>query len=443
MPNSSHTRSTPDNPAVGLRLSEEKFRSIVDASPMSIHTYHLDSDGQLIFSGGNPAADRTLGIKHNELIGQTIEQAFPALLNTEIPKRYRDVIESGKTWFSEQIDYQDNRIKGAFEVHAFRISSDSLAVMFLEITRRKKTERALQESEARFKTLFEFAPDGYYLLDLNGVFIDGNRKAEELIGYEREELIGKNFLELDLLPMDQLQLAAEMLERNKKGFTTGPKELVLRHKLGRKVHIEITSLPIELKGAKTVLGIARDITERKKAEKTQLQLQTQLQLAQKMEALGSLAGGIAHDFNNILSAIIGYTEIALVDVVDNPELQENLEKVRQAGNRAKELVKQILTFSRQSEIESKPVKVRLVVKEALKLLRPTLPATIEIHEHIDSEAAVMADPIQIHQVMMNLCTNAAHAMAAEGGILSVSLRDTRVDERLAGKYPGLSKPAII
>ena len=168
--------------------------------------------------------------------------------------------------------------------------------------------------------------------------------------------------------------------------------------------------------------------ERKWAEEEKKELQTQLQQAQKMQAIGTMAGGIAHDFNNILFPIVGYTEMAMADLPEDSLTRSNLEEVLKAADRAKGLVRQILTFSRQSEQERKPLKIQPIVKEALTLLRASLPTTIEIRQKIDKACgAILADPIQIHQVMMNLCTNAYHAMREKGGVLGVTLTEVDID----------------
>ena len=157
-----------------------------------------------------------------------------------------------------------------------------------------------------------------------------------------------------------------------------------------------------------------------------------------MEAIGTLAGGIAHDFNNILSAVIGYTEIALQDAAADGAVSESLRNVLLAGERARELVKQILAFSRQGISERKPIRPRSMLREALKLLRATLPTTIAIVEEAHSEATVMADPTQLHQVIMNLCTNAAQAMREQGGTLTVGLVETELDDAFVRTHPSLT-----
>jgi signal transduction histidine kinase/CheY-like chemotaxis protein len=182
------------------------------------------------------------------------------------------------------------------------------------------------------------------------------------------------------------------------------------------------------------VAVKEDITERK-------ELEAQFRQVQKMEAIGQLAGGIAHDFNNILSAITGYTEISAAIIEPDSPVSEYLAQVLGASQRAKELINQILMFSREAEQELKPIRVSLPVKEALKLIRASLPASIEIYSEILSRTSALADPTQIHQIVMNLCTNAAHAMRENGGRLEVRLTDISIDhedhrKRFADAKPG-------
>jgi nitrogen-specific signal transduction histidine kinase/ActR/RegA family two-component response regulator len=180
-----------------------------------------------------------------------------------------------------------------------------------------------------------------------------------------------------------------------------------------------------------LVGSLFDITERKQMEKQLIQ-------AQKLQAIGTLSSGIAHDFNNILSAMMDYTELARMKLSDNSQVRTDLDKVYTAGKRAVELVKQILTFSHQSDQTIQPVKVGPIIKEVLKLMQASLTATIEIHHSIRTEVTVLADPTQLHQVSMNLCTNSAHAMITEGGVLEVTLDSTTLESQAVHSQAGLS-----
>ncbi len=171
-----------------------------------------------------------------------------------------------------------------------------------------------------------------------------------------------------------------------------------------------------------IYGVNQDITERKKIEENLLN-------ARKMDSIGNLAGGIAHDFNNILASVLGYTELALQKAEKGSDIEDDLNEIFTAGKRAKELVRQILTFARKSDEKMSPVHVRKILDEVLNLLRSSIPANIEIKNEIKSDSYVIANLTQLHQIIMNLCTNAAHAMEDDGGILSVNLRDYKISTR--------------
>jgi PAS domain S-box-containing protein len=177
--------------------------------------------------------------------------------------------------------------------------------------------------------------------------------------------------------------------------------------------------------------------EAMQAEERHRLAEAQLRQAQKMEALGALSGGIAHDFNNILGIVIGYTEMARLDAPPESPMRAHLLEVMKAGNRAKDLVKQILAFSRQVEQERQPVPVGLLVKEAMKMLRASIPSTIEIRSKVSGEAVVYSDPTMIHQVLMNLCTNASHAMREHGGVLEVSVQDVELTPEVIVPHSGV------
>ncbi|MBU0729403.1 MAG: PAS domain-containing protein [Proteobacteria bacterium] len=200
---------------------------------------------------------------------------------------------------------------------------------------------------------------------------------------------------------------------------------------GKDIFMEVSASPVRDSQGKIFAAVetVRDITQRKA-------LEAQLQQSQKLEAIGTLAGGIAHDFNNILAAIFGYAELVQSNLSKDSELWAFQEEVIKASHRAKELVKQILAFSRKENQELKPLQLSGIIQESLKMLRASIPTTIEIKEDINSQAGIiLADPTQIHQVIMNLCTNAYHAMRETGGVLSIGLDKTDIDEMSRFKIP--------
>ena len=190
---------------------------------------------------------------------------------------------------------------------------------------------------------------------------------------------------------------------------------------GKRIPIQRTVIPIMLDDQEHLLESFADISRLKKAEEKKQTLEHQLRQSQKIQAIGTLAGGIAHDFNNILTPIMVNTEVSLLDIPNESPVRRQLEAVLDAGKRARDLVKQILVFSRHGEQERKALQISVIVKEAIKLIKVSLPETIEIHEHVRADSGlVLADPTQIHQVLMNLCTNAAHAMREKGGTLKIT-----------------------
>jgi two-component system cell cycle sensor histidine kinase/response regulator CckA len=416
-----------------LRESENKFRNIVDASPMGIHMYRCSEDSGLIFTGANPAADRILNIDNRQFIGQTIEQAFPALTYAGIPEFYRRVCTEGVPWHAEQLAYEDGRIKGWFEVHAFQTKPGEMAVMFLDISPRKSDEETLKKEKEKFRVLTEMSPLGVALIGNDGSYRYINPKFEELFGYTLSDIpSGREWFQKAFPDAGYRKKVVDTWIRDLKNADLGevrPRTYTVRCLDGtdKIVHFR----PVTMDEGNQII-IYEDITERK-------QLEAHLQQSQKMEAIGTLAGGIAHDFNNILAAILGYGELLAFDMPKGTPAWQNLQAVLKSSHRAKDLVGQILAFSRQNELNLMPVQISSIVKEALQMLRASLPATIEIHRHIEStDAIVNANPTQIHQVLMNLCTNAAHAMRAKGGEMGVSLRRVQLNLQNNVNHPDLS-----
>lgn len=221
-------------------------------------------------------------------------------------------------------------------------------------------------------------------------------------------------------------------------------------KMEKQIHADKDALEIRVKERTAELKkanekLTNELLERKRFEKERAEMIMQIQKSQKMEAIGTLAGGIAHDFNNILSAVIGFTQMSIAKTPGGSSIENHLNQVLQAAHRAKDLVRQILTFSHQTKEEGQPTRIKTIAKEVIKLLRASLPSTIEIMSELNSDAYVMADPTRIHQVIMNLCTNASHAMEEKGGIIRIRLENILVTSNdnpfspdlCAGQYVGL------
>jgi len=306
----------------------------------------------------------------------------------------------------------------------FFLQTSTILILINAIRIRKRSESALRDSEKRHSSLFINNHSIMLLVEPEkGIVVDANPAACDFYGYAYDEIVGIEIVKINLLSEEEIFAEVENAKREKRNY------FGFRHRLasGEVRDVEVYSSPINWRGQQVLYSIIHDATERKKTEKEKINLESRLQQAQKMEAIGTLAGGIAHDFNNILSIIIGYTELAKEGLPEGSDVGEKLDKVLSGGNRAKELVQQILTFSRQGKTERFPLEPANIVKQTIKMLRDTLPTTIEIEKYIKQDCGlILADPTQLNQILLNLCTNAFHAMEDSGGKLNISLRETNL-----------------
>lgn len=353
---------------------------------------------------------------------QTTKQLIHGL--SEIRRRIAELDKKTPTNEQENLENTLTKVRDELEMRVAERTANLQRAnhrLQAEILQRKQAEDALRDSQERLKAIFETASDAIVTVDLHNVLTSVNRTGEVIFGYRRKLMVGKP-LDAFLTP-ESAMLARERTQKAIKGESLSSSfELEGQHQGKTKVPLEAKArLLYDGKKPIGLVCVFRDITERKRLEE-------QLRQAQKMEAIGTLAGGIAHDFNNILSAIIGYAELATYDIPQASPLQDTIQEVLTAGNRAKDLVQQILTFSRRHEHERKPIHLHLIVNEALKLLRASLPTTIDIQSYIRKDVGhILADPTQIHQVLMNLCTNAGHAMQDTGGLLEIRLDPVDID----------------
>ena len=415
-----------------LRESEERYRQIVESSTEAIL---VRSGDRIIYA--NPAAVSLFRAGHErELIGQSyLERVHPddrpesaARIEKSLrelwiapPRAHRVLALDGQVIHVESSGVP---IRFQGELHLFG--------MLRDITDRKQAQETLIETEKKYRELADSLPQVIFEVDLEGNLTYLNSNAYALFGYRREE-VRPGFNVLEAFAREDRERVARDIIQNAQGEKVPRREYTARKKDG-------TTFPVAIHANRVwrgqtpigVRGILIDLSSSRRAEEEKKKLETQLQQAQKMEAIGALAGGIAHDFNNILSAIIGYTELAMLNDTSHACSAE-LDQALIAANRAKDLVKQILAFSRQTDEQRVPVKVGAVVKEVTKFLRATIPSTIDMELHIpEASGAVLANSVELHQIIMNLCTNAVHAIGERAGTLEVEVQNleiTQADKR--------------
>ncbi len=283
------------------------------------------------------------------------------------------------------------------------------------VKRLEQTEEALTESEDKYKEMVNLLPQGIFEFDSQENLTFTNKHLYDLFGYSKNDCENGCDLYQLLIPEDRDRVKENIMR------ILGGEEFEIAEYTGLRKDrstfpiITYTNKIIKNNKVAGLRGIIVDVTER-------MQLEEQLRQSHKMEAIGTLAGGIAHDFNNMLGVIIGNAELAMDDVPEWNPARHNLEEIKTASLRSRDVIKQILSFSKKTNPKQKPVKINPIIKDCLKFLRSTIPTSIEIRKTIPDESGIIsADSPQIHQVIMNLCTNAAHAMSENGGIMEVSL----------------------
>lgn len=395
----------------------------------------IDPGGKIMFV--NPAATLVSGWNDSELLGRSFHYLFHHTKPDGSPHGTDDCpilksIAEGKACGGEYLFWRKNGSAFFAECTSTPIIEEGKGcggvLTFRDITERKDAEEKLVLSENRYRRLFEDAVLGIFRYTPEGRIVDVNPAYARMFGFNSPEEAKaqiKNITELYVNPRRRGKIIDRVLS-SKGSFHT---ENWYKRKDGTVFYGNLHAWAVfDGEGSPLYIeGFVEDISERKRSEQERAALEAQLQQAQKLEAIGILAGGIAHDFNNILTPIIGYAELGLaLNLPANP-IRTGMEQTLKAALRAKELVKQIVAFGRpQNEQKRMLVEIGCIVKEALKLLRASIPSSVEIRQNIASSSA-MADPTQIHQMVVNLCINAAHAMDGKG-VLEVSLSHTELSE---------------
>lgn len=310
-----------------------------------------------------------------------------------------------------------------------RIDAASLERSIRYSIKQKKSEEAIRKSDERLRQFLEEDLSGVYISRPAGALISCNSAFARIFGFSSPEEASKINIESLYVDLNSRSQFLEQLRDKKKLKLFESKRRKTDGTMVETVENAVGFFD-EQGNLIEIMGYIIDVTGERK-------LEAQLRQTQKMEAVGTLAGDIAHDFNNILQLIIGFTELAMVETEETSFLHDHLSQAIQAGKRAKDLIKQILAFSHQTELKQRPVNVKLIAKEIFKLLSASLPSTIEIRRNLECDASVLADASQIHQIIMNLCTNAGHAMQEKGGLLELCLASVELDLGFAAKNPDI------
>ncbi|SHO53850.1 PAS domain-containing hybrid sensor histidine kinase/response regulator, partial [Desulfopila aestuarii] len=406
-----------------IKESEERYRLLAENATDIIWTLGIDMQMTYV----SPSVTHLLGFTPEEVMARTVEQIYtPSSL-----ERVRAIFTHAfdKDWHKDSIQSNVLELSLICKDGNYLPVEGNFSILYsaaghpqgLLSINRNISERKI--AEQNYQTLFQEMLDGFVLHEIicdnagtpvDYRFLAVNRAFERMTNLKATDVIGRTVM--DVLPGTE----RHWIDTYGRVALTGEPAYFENTSEDLHKHFIVTAFrPAQGQFA----CIFTDITDQKKAEVEREYLQSQLSYAQKMEAIGTLAGGIAHDFNNILSAMLGYAEMVREDSPEGTMAARDLDQVLIAGHRAKELVKQILAFSRQAETERIPLQPAIIVNEVIKLLRASIPTTIAIEQDIDLQCdLILADPVQVHQILMNLCTNAFHAMEVDGGTLSISLK---------------------
>ena len=402
-----------------LRASEEQYRAIFNAAQDALVL--RDSDFRIV--DVNPAFVAMSGYSRAEVVDQDRLTTSPPETGPAIRGLHARALAGEPVLIEAQHRRKDGtpfdmELRGTSIRYGGR---PHVLYMGRDISERKRAEDALRASEEQYRSIFNATTDALVLRDAQARIVDVNPAFLEMSGYTREEVVGNDRW---IFALPELSARAKEMHGRVIAGESVHFEIKARRKDGTLIDVEMHAAPIRYRGVAHALGMARDITAKKLAEAERAQLEVQLRQAHKMEAIGHLTGGIAHDFNNILTGILGYARLAAERpaAAGDPKLARALEEVELACSRARELIQQMLIFSRGRRGAPRVIALAPLVRQSIRLLRSSFPSTLEIAAELSADApAALLDPVQADQVLMNLCINARDAMLGQGTV-RISLR---------------------
>ncbi|MBF0285611.1 MAG: PAS domain S-box protein [Magnetococcales bacterium] len=405
------------------RRSEVRYRELIENMSSGVAVYATDDGGESFrIKEINQSVERIENVRREDLLGRNVVEVFPGIESFGLLEVFRRVWRTGQPEHFPLCFYEDQRIQGWRQNYVYRLDSGEVASVYDDLTASKRLEEENRLNEEKVRALLASVDVGIFGTDENGLCLFCNPASVALLGYEREDqLLGRPMHTALYGPSYEwihgTEYACPLCHAGKCQRTVHNDKVRFLRADGSWMPVEMTCSPLNIgeRWGGWVVSFA-DISERVK-------LSQQLLQAQKMEAIATLTGGIAHDFNNILTVILGYADLGLSNAIEGSALRRYLEEVFKASIRARDLVAQLLTFSRGMQGESDaavPIPLTPLVKEVAKFARATLPATIELTVDLPAEElTVFAAPVQIQQILMNLVTNAHHAMERQGGMLTL------------------------
>jgi two-component system NtrC family sensor kinase len=412
-----------------LQIAEEKYRTIFENSASAITV--TDENENII--AWNRTAEVLLGMDRDDLYQRPVRSLYP-----EVEwKRIRDQKVRDKG-MQQHLETRITRKNGEIVDVDLSLSilkgpegqlTGSIAII-TDITEQKKAEDALRRSEQKLKHYLDSSPDAIFTMDRKGTLLYGNRAAERITGYNKEELLGQSILDINLLAPEYMEKTSEVLQRLEAGEPTGPDEAEVIRKDGSHIFMEMSTYPTGQGSRTEIIGVARDITERKRAEEEKRRMEQQLQLAGRLAAVGELAAGVAHELNNPLSAIQGFAQLLERNADIQGSIRQDMETILKEAQRASRITSNLLSFARRYKPEKKPISVNEALEKSLELHTYRMWVNnIELCPELDYDLPVtMADFHQLQQVFVNIINNAEQAMTEAHGRGKLILRTELVDD---------------